>query len=145
VTLSWEHLKRCVLRVNEYAQHSMTKSIRLCIPLVDGLCQVTMPKMGWIYVFLVPLSTIASVVFAFIPKDGVMMLIVIQVIFPLLMGPTGASMFSMYTDVADYLKEKNGNDTEGVAMAVGSFCNNLQPPASWPSSSCCSIRPTRRK
>lgn len=79
----------------------------------------------WIYVFLVLLSTIASVVFAFVPKDGVMMLIVIQVIFSLLMGPTGAIMFSMYTDVADYLKEKNGNDTEGVAMAVGSFCNKL--------------------
>ena len=46
MTLFWEHLKRCVLRVNGYAQHSMTKSIRLCILLVDGLCQVTMENNG---------------------------------------------------------------------------------------------------
>ena len=49
----------------------------------------------------------------------------IQVAFSLLMGPTGAIMFSMYTDVVDYLKMQNGNDTESVAMAFGSFCNKL--------------------
>ena len=40
----------------------------------------------------------------------------IQVAFSLLMGPTGAIMFSMYTDVVDYLKMQNGNDTESVAI-----------------------------
>jgi len=79
----------------------------------------------WIYIVVVGLSTAASIVFAFVPRDGVGMLIAIQVAFSTLMGPTGAIMFSMYTDVADYLKVKNGNDTEGVAMAVGSFCNKL--------------------
>lgn len=76
-----------------------------------------------VYMVCIMACAVTSVAFSFIPPDGVGALIAIQIIFSLLMGPTGAIMFATYTDVAAYLKHKKGNDTEGLAMSVGSLCN----------------------
>jgi GPH family glycoside/pentoside/hexuronide:cation symporter len=76
-----------------------------------------------VYIVCILACAVTSVAFSFIPPDGIVALITIQIIFSLLMGPTGAIMFATYTDVAAYLKHKKGNDTEGLAMSIGSLCN----------------------
>ena len=76
-----------------------------------------------VYLFCIAAAGVTSVAFSFVPNDGVLALIIIQIVFSLVMGPTGAIMFATYTDVAAYLKHKKGNDTEGLAMSVGSLCN----------------------
>ena len=76
-----------------------------------------------VYLFCIGAAGVTSIMFSFVPPDGVGALVAIQIIFSLVMGPTGAIMFATYTDVAAYLKHKKGNDTEGLAMSVGSLCN----------------------
>jgi glycoside/pentoside/hexuronide:cation symporter, GPH family len=78
-----------------------------------------------VFMILVVISGVVSVAFSLIPPDSIGMFITIQIVFSFLMGPTGPIIFSMYTDVADFLKSKSGEDTEGLAMAVGSFCNKF--------------------
>ncbi len=76
-----------------------------------------------VYMVCILAAGACSVAFSFVPPDGVGGLVAIQILFSLCMGPTGAIMFATYTDVAAYLKHKKGNDTEGLAMSVGSLCN----------------------
>jgi GPH family glycoside/pentoside/hexuronide:cation symporter len=76
-----------------------------------------------VYLVFIILTGVASFVFSFIPRDGALMLMVMQIVFSLLMGPTGAIMFATYTDVAAYLRHKHNRDLDGVAMAVNSVCN----------------------
>ncbi len=76
-----------------------------------------------VYLVCIGAAGATSILFSFIPPDGVSALVATQIAFSLVMGPTGAIMFATYTDVAAYLKHKKGNDTEGLAMSVGSLCN----------------------
>ena len=76
-----------------------------------------------VYLVFIVLTGLASAIFSFIPRDGALMLMVMQLIFSLLMGPTGAIMFATYTDVAAFLRHKHHKDLDGVAMAVNSVCN----------------------
>jgi GPH family glycoside/pentoside/hexuronide:cation symporter len=87
-----------------------------------GLFSKRFDKKSVFLVFII-LTGISSFMFSFIPKDGALMLIVMQIIFSLLMGPAGAIMFATYTDVAAYLRHKHNKDLDGVAMAVNSVCN----------------------
>jgi GPH family glycoside/pentoside/hexuronide:cation symporter len=76
-----------------------------------------------VFLVFIILTGISSFMFSFIPRDGALMLMVMQIIFSLLMGPTGAIMFATYTDVAAFLRHKHNKDLDGVAMAVNSVCN----------------------
>jgi GPH family glycoside/pentoside/hexuronide:cation symporter len=97
----------------------------VCALLGSALFSAVSKKFDKKPVFLVfiLLTGLASFAFSFIPRDGALMLMVLQIIFSLLMGPAGAIMFGTYTDVAAYLRHKHNKDLDGVAMAVNSVCN----------------------
>ncbi|MBN2340016.1 MAG: MFS transporter [Deltaproteobacteria bacterium] len=74
-----------------------------------------------LYVILMALAAAVSAYFYFIPKNNIFAIYAAQIVFSFLTGPTAAILFAMYTDIAAYIKHKNGKSSDGLVMSVGSL------------------------
>ncbi|MCQ2216959.1 MAG: MFS transporter [Paludibacteraceae bacterium] len=80
-------------------------------------------KNTWIGCFL--LSALISILFLFIPKDGLSTIIVLNCLFTLVIGPTGFIMWSMYADVADNAEVETGRRATGLIYTSATMAQKL--------------------
>jgi GPH family glycoside/pentoside/hexuronide:cation symporter len=80
-------------------------------------------KKVWIWCFI--LASFASVSFAFIPKTSLEMIVLMQVLFTISIGPTGFIMWSMYADVADDSEVKTGRRATGLIYSSATMAQKL--------------------
>lgn len=73
------------------------------------------------YFVLIIIASLVSASFYFIPNTNVTGIILAQCLFSFLTGPTAAIMFSMYTDIAAYIKHESNCDSAGLVMSAGSL------------------------
>ena len=80
-------------------------------------------KNVWIGCFL--LSALISLLFLFIPKDGLSAIILLNCLFTLIIGPTGFIMWSMYADVADNAEVETGRRATGLIYTSATMAQKL--------------------
>jgi GPH family glycoside/pentoside/hexuronide:cation symporter len=80
-------------------------------------------KNVWIWCFI--LASFASVSFAFIPKTSLGMIVFMQILFTICIGPTGFIMWSMYADVADDSEVKTGRRATGLIYSSATMAQKL--------------------
>ncbi|MDR0680255.1 MAG: MFS transporter [Dysgonamonadaceae bacterium] len=80
-------------------------------------------KKVWIGCFI--LASFASVSFAFIPKTSLEMIVLMQILFTICIGPTGFIMWSMYADVADDSEVKTGRRATGLIYSSATMAQKL--------------------
>jgi GPH family glycoside/pentoside/hexuronide:cation symporter len=77
----------------------------------------------WIGCFL--LASFASVSFAFIPRTSLGLIVLMQILFTVCIGPTGFIMWSMYADVADDSEVKTGRRATGLVYSSATMAQKL--------------------
>jgi GPH family glycoside/pentoside/hexuronide:cation symporter len=77
----------------------------------------------WIWCFI--LASFASVSFAFIPKTSLGLIVLMQILFTICIGPTGFIMWSMYADVADDSEVKTGRRATGLVYSSATMAQKL--------------------
>ncbi|MBQ0156125.1 MAG: MFS transporter [Bacteroidales bacterium] len=80
-------------------------------------------KNTWIGCFL--LSSLISILFMVIPKDSLSVIIILNCLFTLIIGPTGFIMYSMYADVADDAEVKTGRRATGLIYTSATMAQKL--------------------
>jgi GPH family glycoside/pentoside/hexuronide:cation symporter len=73
-------------------------------------------KQGVMVLMLV--SAVLAVLFGLIPPDQIPLLMVVHILISLSFGPTGALIWAMYTDAADYSEWKTGRRATGLVMSA---------------------------
>ncbi|MCL1938449.1 MAG: MFS transporter [Candidatus Azobacteroides sp.] len=71
------------------------------------------------------LASIASVSFAFIPRTSLGLIVLMQILFTICIGPTGFIMWSMYADVADDSEVKTGRRATGLVYSSATMAQKL--------------------
>ncbi len=85
-------------------------------------------KNTWIACFA--LASVFSAAFYFVSKDSLFMIMLLQVLFTLTIGPAGFIMWSMYADVADYAEVKTGRRATGLIYSSATMAQKLGTTAS---------------
>lgn len=80
-------------------------------------------KETWIACFIV--SSIVSIVLLFVDKDQPGIIIVLNMLFSLTIGPTGYIMWSMYADVADDAEVKTGRRATGLIYSSATIAQKF--------------------
>lgn len=80
-------------------------------------------KWTWFVCFL--LAAAESVLFMFIPKDGLATIILLNCLFTLIIGSTGFIMWSMYADVADNAEVETGRRATGLIYTSATMAQKL--------------------
>lgn len=80
-------------------------------------------KNTWIGCFL--LSALISILFLIIPKDSLSIIIILNCLFTLIIGPTGFIMWSMYADVADNAEVETGRRATGLIYTSATMAQKL--------------------
>ena len=90
------------------------------------------PKFGkkntWIGCFV--LASVCSAAFYMVPKESLLMIMLLQTLFTLAIGPAGFIMWSMYADVADYGEIKTGRRATGLIYSSATMAQKLGTTAS---------------
>jgi len=77
------------------------------------------------YLSLMGGATALTVGFYFIPPDQVWTIMAVSFGINVMMGPTAAIVFAMYTDAADYSEWKTGRRATGMIMSASSLAQKL--------------------
>lgn len=77
------------------------------------------------YLLLMGVATVLTVGFYYIPPSAVWTIMGFNFFINLLMGPTAALVFAMYTDAADYSEWKTGRRATGMIMSASSLAQKL--------------------
>lgn len=80
-------------------------------------------KWTWFVCFL--LAAAESLLFIFIPKDGLTSIILLNCLFTLIIGSTGFIMWSMYADVADNAEVETGRRATGLIYTSATMAQKL--------------------
>lgn len=91
------------------------------------LIQVVVRKFGkkptWIGCFV--LASVLSLSFMFIPKENVSLILLLNLLFTLSIGPCGYIMWSMYADVADNAEVETGRRATGLIYSSATMAQKL--------------------
>ncbi len=77
------------------------------------------------YLALILISGVVSLVFDYLPNTAITAIVLTQVVFSFLTGPTAAILFAMYTDIAAYIRGRTGTISNGLVMSAGSFAQKF--------------------
>ena len=83
--------------------------------------------MGKKYTFLTATvgATIFSILFYFLPKDGIYGILVLQIIISICAGIVSPLLWSMYADISDYSEWKTGRRATGLIFSSSSMSQKL--------------------
>jgi len=76
-------------------------------------------------ILLLGTTGVLSVVFFFIPKDQVVLMIALQIVIGLVLGPKSPLAFAMYADTADYNEWRMGRRATALTFAAATFSQKL--------------------
>jgi GPH family glycoside/pentoside/hexuronide:cation symporter len=88
---------------------------------------VSIFAVGWIerkfgkkkgYAFLMLITMFLTFAFYFVPESNLTMIFVVHILINLMFGPTGALVWAMYTDAADYSEWRTGRRATGLVMSA---------------------------
>ncbi len=79
----------------------------------------------WLLVILMSATGVLSTAFFFIPKEQVVLMLVLQVAIGLVLGPKSPLAFSMYADTADYTEWRTGRRATALTFAAATFSQKL--------------------
>jgi GPH family glycoside/pentoside/hexuronide:cation symporter len=78
-----------------------------------------------LYMVLMGISSALTVAFYFLRPSDVLLMLVLQILANLLMGPTTALVYAMYADASDYSEWKTGRRSTGLVFAASSFAQKM--------------------
>jgi GPH family glycoside/pentoside/hexuronide:cation symporter len=78
-----------------------------------------------LYMVLMGISSALTIAFYFLRPSDVLLMLVLQILANLLMGPTTALVFAMYADASDYSEWKTGRRSTGLVFAASSFAQKM--------------------
>jgi GPH family glycoside/pentoside/hexuronide:cation symporter len=91
------------------------------------LIQIVVRKFGkkptWIGCFI--LASVLSLSFMFVPKENVSLILLLNLLFTLSIGPCGYIMWSMYADVADNAEVETGRRATGLIYSSATMAQKL--------------------
>lgn len=114
--LTWEILSTILLSISSLITIIGTLIIQAVVPFFGK-------KWTWIGCFV--LASVTSILFLFVPKESLGMIIILQTLFTLFIGPASYIMWSMYADVADEAEVKTGNRATGLIFSSATMAQKL--------------------
>jgi GPH family glycoside/pentoside/hexuronide:cation symporter len=114
--LNWEILSALLLSIDAAVT---IVGVILIRPIVDKFGK----KETWIACFV--FASVISVLFCFVPKESLGIIIILQTLFVLCIGPAGFIMWSMYADVADDSEVKTGRRATGLIFSSATIAQKL--------------------
>jgi GPH family glycoside/pentoside/hexuronide:cation symporter len=77
------------------------------------------------YIVLMGLSALLTIAYYWIPAEQVEVIIILQTLVSVFMGPTTPLVFAMYTDAVDYSEWRDGRRATGLVMSASSLAQSL--------------------
>lgn len=114
--LAWEDLSSLLLASGTIITIIGTVAIQ---PIV----RIFGKKKTWITCFI--LASVFSVCFLFLDRDNIGLIIILNGLFTLCIGPTGYIMWSMYADVADNAEAETGRRATGLIYSSATMAQKL--------------------
>lgn len=90
---------------------------------VQPVVRIFGKKNTWIACFI--LASLFSICFLFLDRDNIGLIIVLNCLFTLCIGPTGYIMWSMYADVADNAEVETGRRATGLIYSSATMAQKL--------------------
>lgn len=119
IPLSWELFSTLLLTLGSIITIIGTILVK---PLVSRFGK----RNVWIACFV--MASISSALFAFVPREGdfsLTLIVILQILFTLSIGPSGFIMWSMYADVADYSEVATGRRATGMIYSSATMAQKL--------------------
>jgi len=78
---------------------------------------------SWVLCFV--LASVASAFYLFVPKESLAVIILLQILFTLFIGPCSFIMWSMYADIADNTEVQTGRRATGLIFSSATMSQKL--------------------
>jgi GPH family glycoside/pentoside/hexuronide:cation symporter len=78
-----------------------------------------------LYMVLWGIVSVLTMLFYFLPKDGVALIFSSHILISFILGPTAPLIWAMYADTADYSEWKSGRRATGLVFSAATFAQKL--------------------